>query len=386
MLREIYQQAGAGGGATASVYNTNAIAVTASANVTVGNAAHRGSYALATAAALGVSQSASGGTASATVTATAFTDAFGVGAYVSQHLVGVSFTKAVDGGSAPTGPALVTLTNTGTIVVLANASAVGEPGAIAFANATAVNQHAAALRQSLGPQLRDDLRPCLGIRFGSERGVATAHAAGVHQTANAAATNFHTSYYGTATLHRTSHATEGLAGFAYGTTTVRRLTTAATASSTNAPAGPALVTLTNSGAINVGAYATALNALGGPVIGAATVHASLSSAGALGVGQEAGGTEATLIVDNSGTIDVAANTYASGATAAFAGAQAQGIVQGGTALSSHRTAYATLGLSRRGKSLQAVASTMVSSFLRPTLYQTLVWTSSHGGSGCRGGL
>ena len=61
----IFQQAGAGGGATASVYNTNAIAVTASANVTVGNAAHRGSYALATAAALGVSQSASGGTASA---------------------------------------------------------------------------------------------------------------------------------------------------------------------------------------------------------------------------------------------------------------------------------------------------------------------------------
>ena len=59
-------------GATASVYNTNAIAVTASANVTVGNAAHRGSYALASAAALGVSQSAFGGTEGTTTAAATF--------------------------------------------------------------------------------------------------------------------------------------------------------------------------------------------------------------------------------------------------------------------------------------------------------------------------
>ena len=190
----IYQQAGAGGGATASVYNTNAIAVTASANVTVGNAAHRGSYALATAAALGVSQSASGGTASATVTATAFTDAFGVSAYVSQHLVGVGYTQAVDGGSAPTGPALVTLTNTGTIDVLANASAVGEPGALAFANATAVNQHAAGT-SAVASVLNYGTISAHASAFasGQNGAAATAHAAGVHQTANAAATNFHTS-------------------------------------------------------------------------------------------------------------------------------------------------------------------------------------------------
>ena len=141
------------------MYNTNAIEVAASANVTVGNAAHRGSYAFASAAALGVSQAAFGGTTSATVTATAFTDAFGVNAYVSQHLVGVSFTEAVAGGSAPTGPALVTLTNTGTIDVAANASAVGEPGATAYANATAVNQHAAALRPSLRSSTTGRSRP-----------------------------------------------------------------------------------------------------------------------------------------------------------------------------------------------------------------------------------
>ena len=94
----------------------------------------------------------------------------------------------------------------------------------------------------------------------------------------------------------------------------------------------------------------------------------------IGVGQVAGGTEATLVVDNSGTIDVAANAYASGATAAFAGAQAQGIVQGGTALSSHRTAYATLGyqteISPGGGFHNGVFVPQAH------LYQTLVWTSS----------
>ena len=157
--------------------------------------------------------------------------------------------------TAPTGPALVTLTNTGTIDVLANASAVGEPGA----KLLQTRSRSTRMRPALQPSpsflnYRHDLRPCHGIRFGSERRFGDRYTRPAFtRPANAAATNFHTSYYGTATLHRTSHATEGLAGFAYGTTTVLSLRRQPPASSTNAPAGPALATLTNSGMINVGA-------------------------------------------------------------------------------------------------------------------------------------
>ncbi len=343
----IYQEVGAGAGASASVYNTNAIAVTASANVTVGNAAHRGSYALASAAALGVSQSAFGGTKERPRRPRTFLHRrFGVNAYVSQHLTGVAFTRTVKVALAPTGPASVTLTNTGTIEVIANASAVGEPGANAYANATAVNQYAAGT-SAVASVLNYGTIAAHASAFasGQNGASATAHAAGVHQTAIAAATQLPDRvYYGTGTLHRTIHATEGVAGLlAYGTTVVDRLTTAATRTQTNAPAGPALATLTNTGMINVGAYATAFNVQGGPAIGGTDTTPAFASAGALGVGQVAGGTEATLIVDNSGTIDVAANAYASGATAATAVASAQGIVQNGTALRTHVTGYATLG-------------------------------------------
>ena len=75
-----------GAGASANVYNSNTIAVAANADVTVGNAAHRGSYALASAGANGIAQHVNGGTGStSTAGAPVFTDDFGLNAYSSQR-------------------------------------------------------------------------------------------------------------------------------------------------------------------------------------------------------------------------------------------------------------------------------------------------------------
>jgi len=246
----------------------------------------------------------------------------------------VNFTRTETGSTfGPSGPASVTLTNNGTIAVAANAHAVGEPGAFAYANATAVAQLAAGSSASANVENNGYITAVASaVASGQNAGSATAHAAGVLQGAVAAGVSSRTVFHGTATLH---YATAG-------TTQVSYLTTAATRTFTDAPVGPATVTLTNTGAINVAANAVALNAQGGPAIGAVTTTPAFASAYAIGVGQEARGTEATLTVTNDGSIAVAASAYASGATAATALAGAQGIVQGGNASMIHGTTHAAL--------------------------------------------
>ena len=167
----VEQFAGGGAGASANAYNSNTISVVANADVTVGNAAHRGSYARATATANGIAQHVNGGTGStSTAGAPVFTDDFGLNAYSSQRMTGVAFTRTESGSTAPTGPAIATLTNTGVLEVSANAHAVGEPGALAYANASAVSQVVAGTKRG-GARLqhRHDRSLCIGVRFGSER-------------------------------------------------------------------------------------------------------------------------------------------------------------------------------------------------------------------------
>ena len=104
-----------------------------------------------------------------------------------------------------------------------------------------------------------------------------------------------------------------------------------------------MASVTNNGLISVVANATAFNVQGGPAVGGTTTTPAFASATALGIGQVARGTEATLNVANNGTIDVAANAYASGATGATAVASAQGIVQDGSAIAQYGTFTAELG-------------------------------------------
>ena len=109
-----------------------------------------------------------------------------------------------------------------------------------------------ALRQSLRSSTTERSRPMLRHSLRARTGLRRRHTPPASsRTATAAATNFRTVFYGTGTIHST---TEGLPGSIslrhdHGCSPddgchQRR--------QTNAPAGPALVTLTNTGMINVG--------------------------------------------------------------------------------------------------------------------------------------
>ena len=126
--------------------------------------------------------------------------------------------------------------------------------------------------------------------------------------------------------------------------------------------------MTNEGLISVLANATALNVQGGPAIGGTNTTPAFASAGALGIDQTARGTEAHLLVVNDGTIDVAANAYASGATAATALANATGIHQHGNAMATSGTLTAELGYATNlgGQPRLDIGH----------LYQTLVFTTN----------
>ncbi len=328
----ISQFAEAGAAGSALLSNSDAISVAASANVTVGNAAHRGDYALASAVAGGINQLALGGTRSTFTGATTFTQAFTTGAVASSRLTGVAFNATATGSLSPSGSALSKITNSGSLDVLAHASASGGAGALALANAHAISQAAAGTSAVAEVTNSGTIGVVASaVSKGGNGAAAIASALGVAQSAAAAASHFTGHFHGTgATLHKT---TLGGTSVFFPTTFFGNVhLTSATETVVFTPIGPATVTLNNSGAINVMAHASASNALGGPAIGGTTTTPAFAAAGATGVVQNGKGTTVTLTADNSGTIDVgAAATANAGATSALAVASAKGIVQGGLA-------------------------------------------------------
>ena len=161
--------------------------------------------------------------------------------------------------------------------MIANAAAVGQPGALAFATASAVQQSAA------GSSASDSVTNALGAHItaaasaaasGENGALAIAHALGVAQGAFASTSHFQTVVHGTADIHKTTAGTTIFGGTA----------TAATRTFTFAPSGPATVSLDNSGTIDVSANASAVNSLGGPAVGATFTSPAFAWATALGVG------------------------------------------------------------------------------------------------------
>ncbi len=107
----------------------------------------------------------------------------------------------------------------------------------------------------------------------------------------------------------------------------------------NTPTGRALATLDNSGVIDVSATATAIvGGNDGPVTQPTTGglrHSPLPTASTSSLA----GATATAVIDNSGSLDVAANAVASGAASASALAIATGISQGASAVAFNGTAF-----------------------------------------------
>ena len=243
--------------------------------------------------------------------------------------------------------------------MIANAAAVGQPGALAFATASAVQQSAA------GSSASDSVTNALGAHItaaasaaasGENGALAIAHALGVAQGAFASTSHFQTVVHGTADIHKTTAGTTIFGGTA----------TAATRTFTFAPSGPATVSLDNSGTIDVSANASAVNSLGGPAVGATFTSPAFAWATAVGVVQGARGTSVDITADNSGTISVSAGAAAlGGVTSAAAFATATGIAQHGNAVAFHAT-------------INSVAGTVTGTtfFGHPFTYTTLIPTAT----------
>ena len=310
------------------------------ATVLVGNAAHRGAGATASAYATGIQQYAEARTYDSTGTGPNFTSGggFTVGAVTSDELTGVAFTATNNSGYTGSGPALASVTNSGTLSVLAGASAVADNVALAYAGATAIDQYAlgsSAVATVVNTLDANITASANAFASGQNGASATAYALGIQQ--DAIARNTHTSRFdfGTGTLHLTS---EG------GTTSYGTLTTARTVIGTNMPSGPAVAMVDNSGAIDVSAHATAIVAQSGPAVGATSTTPAYAWAGATGIDQYARGSDALVEVDNSGSIAVDVGAVASGAvTSASASASAVGIHQSANAVGTVVTNHYQLG-------------------------------------------
>ena len=191
----------------ASVSNTAALTVAATANVTVGNAAHRGADALASASAVGINQGVSAGTAGV------LADLDGRHCYLPgrsgylRYDDGVAWT-ATRTGTFTASVVMASITNTGSIKVLANASAVADnvawPTPTHPASIRPPREAARSLRSSTAERWLRRPRRSRPAENGAQ---AVAHALGVSQSAHAVGSHAATTFHGTATLHKTTAGT-----------------------------------------------------------------------------------------------------------------------------------------------------------------------------------
>ena len=282
IVTAIYQHAtGSAGGAQATLTNSGGMTFAAGAHAVAHNDGSRPAVATASAVAGGINQQAIAKTASN----------FSGTSSGTFH-----FSRSV----TPHGPASIVLDISGSISLLAAATATGDDGALANAAVTVLLQVAQGSDATVELTNSGDLSAsATGHASGGHAATAFAFASGIHQTASA-----HSSQSSVTIASNGS----GHAGQLFG------------------GVGPADVSLSNSGSITLAAEAQAIAGTESAVGGSTTFAAAQAHIG-VGILQQAFGSDAHASVTNEGSIALTGLAKATAAGNALAQADVNGFSQ-----------------------------------------------------------